>query len=108
FESGDFGGDDDIITATAYSGLGGTGSVVATSTILYPVTLSFPTDRVLFSLSGGPFQSVVLLGGSAIGPHSVYYDFFTATFEVPEPGTLGLVLAGLLGLVLIRRRFAGL
>lgn len=102
FSYGDFAGDPitdtDVATIQAYSGLNGTGTLLATATNSYG-TQVFPTFNT-FGVTGAGIQSVVFIGGSAAFPNSVYYDNFVVTTAdvaaVPEPASLALVsIAGL-------------
>lgn len=97
-EYGDFGEDPDAFTLRAFSGADGTGTLLATATGTLGIG-SLPTFDTA-SVSAGGILSIVMIGGSADYPNSVYYDNLTVTFAdaapVPEPGTLALALAAAL------------
>lgn len=104
-EFGDFGGDSDTFTLEAYSGLNGSGALLASTTVPYG-TATFPgsvgTGGVT-SVTG--IQSIRFIGGAAgTFPNSVYYDNITVRQQeepsaAPETATLALVGMGLLPLV---------
>lgn len=87
----------DLLKLQAYSGPSGTGVLLATATF-GPVSGSFD-DFPLGRIQAEPFRSVVFIGGSSVGPHSVFYD--NISISVSEPGTL-LLLA--LSALLLRAR----
>ena len=114
-EFGDFDGDRDRLTLSAYSGLNGTGTLLGTVTVNWNGDFGAGDPAAIASLSGlSGIQSVVFIGGSSrFFPNSVYYDNFTATLEfngVPEGGSsllfLGCGLAGIVftGRIIFRRR----
>jgi hypothetical protein len=97
-EFGDFDGDRDKLTLSAYSGLNGTGTLLGTVTVNWNGDFGAGDPAAIASLSGlSGIQSVVFIGGSSrFFPNSVYYDNFTATLDmttVPEGGS-SLVLLG--------------
>jgi len=85
---GDFGGDNDTMTLNAYSGLNGTGALLASSADAYGVQ-SFPLFDTISAKADG-IQSLVFIGGSASFPNSLYYD--NLSVSTPEPGSLALLL----------------
>ena len=96
---GDFGGDSDTFLLTAYSGLNGTGTVLATTTLVYG-TQSLPTAATAMVAATG-IQSVIWndVGvGTGTNPdtyyNSLFYDNLTVTSAVPEPSTWALMTAG--------------
>jgi len=111
---GDYGGDsDDTVLLEAYSGLGGTGTLLGTSAGSWGIGdfgLGDPPGTIAVSASG--IQSIKFKGGSTDFPQSLYWDNLTVRVQqqppgvVPEPGTLAM-LAGLgvagAGLLLRRR-----
>ncbi len=101
---GDFGSDADTLTLQAYSGLDGTGTLLASAFDNYGIN-AFPVfDTVTVAAAG--IRSVVFIGGGPPFTHSVYYDNIVVdtVAAVPEPPTaLLLALAGAL-LVGGRRR----
>jgi len=104
FQSGDFGGDEDTISLSIFSGPNATGTVLGTTSVTYPATSAFPHDVVSLSLSGVDIRSATMIGGSSISPNSVYFDNLSATFgatAVPEPASLALFGTALAGFGLI-------
>jgi hypothetical protein len=98
---GDFGGDDDTMTLNAYSGLNGTGTLLASSVDAYGVQ-SFPLFDTISAKADG-IRSLVFIGGSAGFPNSLYYD--NLSVSTPEPGSLALFLGmGITATGLLRRR----
>ena len=104
-EFGDFDGDRDKLTLSAFSGLNGTGTLLGTVTVNWNGDFGMGDAAKVASLSGlSGIQSVVFIGGSKNAfPNSVFYDNFIATLDmttVPEGGSsvllLGFGLAGLL------------
>ncbi|HEX8199283.1 MAG TPA: hypothetical protein VF590_02265 [Isosphaeraceae bacterium] len=97
---GDFAGDADTFTLQAYSGVNGTGTLLATATNMVYGTSSLPVVGSV-SLTASGIRSIVMIGGSAAFPNSVYYDNLSVTTAdvaaVPEPSTLaGASVAALL------------
>ncbi len=102
-EFGDFDGDRDRLTLSAYSGLNGTGTLLGTVTVNWNGDFGMGDAAAVASLSGlSGIQSVIFIGGSRSFPNSVYYDNFIATLDattVPEGGSSVLLLGfGLVGL----------
>jgi hypothetical protein len=95
-EFGDYGQDaPDVLDMFAYSGLGGTGALLGSASVPY-VGVAFPAFDTAFVSAAG-IMSVVMLGGTAGFPSSVFYDNITVEYtdRVPEPATFALMLAGL-------------
>jgi PEP-CTERM motif len=94
---GDFGGDSDVGTIQAFSGLNGTGTMLASATDTYGAA-SLPSVIDTFGVTATGIESVVFIAGSTGFPNSVYYDNITVTpASVPEPTSLLLSsIAGLL------------
>lgn len=108
-EFGDYGGDDDTLFVDLYSGLGGTGTLLASVSTPYG-TAGFPTAGTLTASSAGTLSAVVR-GGSAAFPNSVFYDNVSATFDtrvaaVPESSSWAMLISGigLVGMTMRRRR----
>ncbi|MDG3006940.1 PEP-CTERM sorting domain-containing protein [Paludisphaera mucosa] len=90
---GDYGADADTLTLSAYSGLDGTGTLLATTTVDLG-TSGFPTFATA-SVAGAQILSFTIMGtSSALGfENSVFLDnfTFTTTAAVPEPSSLALI-----------------
>lgn len=94
-EMGDFApSDEDTLTLDIFSGLGGTGTLLGSTSFFYG-SAGFPTTHTLSLSSATGFRSAVVNGGSQGFPNSVYYDNFIARVGgVPEPGTWAMMLLG--------------
>ncbi len=103
---GDYDSDEDMVTLATYSGPNGTGSVLGTSTVDYPLASDFSINNNFGTVAttGGSIQSFTLSSAGSF-PNSLYYDNITATASVPEPTSIGLLGLGAVGL-LGRRRHA--
>ena len=100
-ETGDYGQDTDEVVLTAYDGADGTGAVVDVVNANWDS--GFP---LLLTLTGsGDIQSVVMTGGSASFPSSMFYDNIRATV-IPAPGAALLAMMGLPAVGWVKRRFA--
>ncbi len=105
---GDFAPSDiDTLTISAYSGVGGSGTLLGTSSVVLansPTGFNFAT----VSTGGASIMSIVMNGGSSSFPNSVYYDFLTVdtgTPGVPDAGsTAGLLFLAVAGLAALRRK----
>jgi len=103
---GDYDADDDAtVFLIAYSGLGGTGAMLAFNSVAYPATndIRFGGERTLSVAAAGIRSLVVVSGGTFL--NSLYYDNLQVE-AVPEPGSLLLFGTGIAGLVAARRRQA--
>ena len=74
-DMGDLQTDVDTLSLKAYSGIHGTGTLLASTT----VTLPGPEFYKRVSVQATGIRSVVFIGGSASNPNSVFYDNFKTT-----------------------------
>jgi PEP-CTERM motif len=94
-EFGDYGADfPDQLALWGFSGLNGTGTLVASVLVPYDA-VTFPAFATATISSSAPFRSARLMGGTPNFPNSVFYDNLTAEV-VPEPTTLVLLGTGVL------------
>ncbi len=102
FEWGDFGGDNDNITFTTYTGANGTGSVIQSDSFTYFGAFpdQVPVYEFLFTAPTNALGSLVITGTGFGGGPSIYLD--NITVFVPGPGGFVAVLA--MGAVAGRRR----
>ena len=99
---GDYGGDSDTLTLSAFSGANGTGTLLSTTTInlgttdFRTSTAQFPAGFGTASVFASGIQSVTISGTSdAAGfNNSVFIDNIrvNASVAAPEPGSLALLL----------------
>jgi PEP-CTERM motif len=99
-EAGDYGADSDDITLEAWTGLGGTGTLIATASPTYG-TSAFPTVATGGGTIPGTALSIVMRGGSTAFPASLFWDNIHAT-AVPEPASFAVL--GIGAVALLRRR----
>lgn len=100
FNWGDFGGDQDQITFTSFTGANGTGTQVASDSFTF--FGAFPDQVPTYELfsGSGTFGSIVISGLGFAGGPSIYID--NIEVFVPTPGALAAFAAG--GLAFTRRR----
>lgn len=101
-QMGDFGADEDDFQLEVYSGLNGTGDLIATDFFSYGSGSIPNIDSVSWSASGQNARSVLFRGGSPNFPNSVYMDNITVA-AVPEPGTTAVTTLALAALAARRR-----
>jgi hypothetical protein len=105
---GDFDGDSDAQSGTAYSGANGTGSVLGTFGGMWgDGDLGGGTPPETDSISAAGIESIVFIGGSPDFPNSLYYDNImvtTSVSAVPEPSSVLLLLTGAGGFAGMRLR----
>jgi hypothetical protein len=106
---GDFDGDSDTQTGTAFSGANGTGSALGTFGGTWGLgNLGSGDPPQTNGISAAGILSVEFIGGSPSFPNSLYYDNVivttASTSAVPEPGSIVLLLTGASGLAGLRLR----
>lgn len=113
---GDFGGDFDTWSVTGFSGTAGRGTNLGDTTGTWgngDFGSGDPPQTATLNQAG--MRSVVVIGGSADVPNSLYFDNIVVDTSVnnsgdnnwcavPEPGTLLMILPGLAALAFLRRR----
>jgi hypothetical protein len=99
-DAGDYGQDADTITVQAFSGTGGTGTLVGSSSAGLPGGPAVFDFRTLTVAGIDPIRSVVLIGGETPGFNSMFFDNFrVALTPVPEPASATLLALGSLFLL---------
>lgn len=99
-ETGDYGGDSDDILLEAWTGAGGTGTLLGTAGGSYGAS-SFTTVLTPGGFIPGTAMSIIMRGGSAGFKESMFYDNITVE-SVPEPATFAVL--GIGALALLRRK----
>jgi len=99
-EAGDYGADSDDIVLEAWTGLGGTGTLIATANPTYG-TGAFPTIASGGGTIPGTALSIVMKGGSSGFTDSLFWDNIHAT-AVPEPASF--LILGIGAAALLRRK----
>jgi len=99
---GDSGGDGDNLLLRAYSGPGGSGTLLDVDTGSLPGGGSQFSYATL-SVAGDSIQSLAMIGGVSQYPNSVVYDNITVT-PIPEPSVLAALGMAGMGLVMFVRR----
>jgi len=104
---GDYAGDFDTWSVTAFNGAGGTGTNLGGTSGTWgngDFGLGDPAQTAALNQAG--MRSVVVMGGSTDFPNSLYYDnvIVDTTSNVPEPATLLMIPSGLAALAFLRRR----
>lgn len=102
-EALDFSPDSDTIVMQVWSGLSGTGTLLATVTNTWGTNVGPSYMAVGWNAngSGNYARSIVFRGGSTPAPQSMFIDNIAAS-AVPEPATMAAL--GIGALALIRRR----
>lgn len=108
---GDFSPSDiDTLVLRAFAGVGGTGTLLGTTTVGLPNTSGF--DVMTLTTAFPSIQSIVMIGGSTGSPNSVFYDNITTSAvtpptPAPDAGSAAvLLMLGMTGIVMLRRRLA--
>lgn len=102
---GDFSPSDvDTLVLKAYSGPGGTGTLLGTTTVVLPNTSGF--DVATLTTAFPSIASVTIIGGSVDFPNSVYYDNITTSAgATPDASpTVGLLILAIIGMIMLRRK----
>lgn len=119
FVMGEFGGlnyqvaSDGTVTPVTSQGLGGSASVTVNGELIVDLSAmaAAPAEIVLIDNGGvdaisGVFDSVSITGASGYTLNYAGGDGNDLTVVIPEPGTIGLLSLGGLGLFLFRRRLS--
>jgi hypothetical protein len=103
---GDYDADDDTFVLTAWSGAGGTGTIIDTMSIFWPAGNTFPDDVGTGTVSGAGIMSVTWTGLGAFN-NSLFYDNLVAsTAAVPDGGTTAMLLGLSISSLLLFQRIA--
>ena len=105
-EFGDYNADADTFVMNAYSGLGGTGTLLGTFTMFWPASNTFPDDVGIGSISAAGIQSVVFTSSGPFDASLFYDNIVTRSASgVPEGGTTAILLSlSFAGFALLQRR----
>ena len=105
---GDYDADDDPVTFNAYAGLDGTGALLGTTSLLYPISKNISNgdaDVGSLSVAASGIMSFVVTSGGAY-PGSVYWDNVTADVGASAPdggATFLLMVLAMSGMVTFKR-----
>lgn len=104
-EMTDFGGDGDTLQMDVWSGLDGTGNLLASRTLDWAASQSSPNwGAVGWNGPNSSARSITFRGGSVDFPNSMYIDNIAALKVVPEPAGIATLAVGLAAV--LRRRKA--
>ena len=82
-EFGDYNLDADTFVMNAYSGLGGTGTLLGTFTMFWPASNTFPDDVGIGSISAAGIQSVVFTSSGIFGISTTLCSTTTSSPDRP-------------------------
>ena len=97
-EFGDYNADAETFVMNAYSGLGGTVTLLGTFTMFWPASNTFPDDVGIGSISAAGIQSVVFTS-SGIFNDSLFYDNIVTRSASGVPGSTTAILLSLVSRV---------